>query len=203
MKLIASFPTERNFNCLVEGEFSTPRKIALGIPQGFLLAPILYSLAPVAPGTHLALFVDDVCIYAIEKHERHILRKLQRGLTVVNSWCERWNIKVNEAKSQANYFSRRLIVPDDVPQLNGRHIPFVNNVTYLGITFHRRMTWRRHIGRNVAKALRTCVRSYSLLKNGRLSINIKFTLYKALTRSVMTYAYPTWEHAADAHLLKL
>jgi hypothetical protein len=28
-------------------------------------------------------------------------------------------------------------------------------------------------------------------------------LYKALIRSVMTYACPTWEYAADAHLLKL
>jgi hypothetical protein len=27
--------------------------------------------------------------------------------------------------------------------------------------------------------------------------------YKALIRSVMTYACPTWEHAADAYLLKL
>jgi hypothetical protein len=28
-------------------------------------------------------------------------------------------------------------------------------------------------------------------------------LYKALIMSVMTYAYTTWEYAADAHLLKL
>jgi hypothetical protein len=28
-------------------------------------------------------------------------------------------------------------------------------------------------------------------------------LYKALTRPVMTYACPTWEYAADAHLLIL
>jgi hypothetical protein len=28
-------------------------------------------------------------------------------------------------------------------------------------------------------------------------------LYKALIKSVMTYACPTWEYAADAHILKL
>jgi hypothetical protein len=32
---------------------------------------------------------------------------------------------------------------------------------------------------------------------------IKLSLYKALIRSVMTYACPTWEYEADAHLLKL
>jgi hypothetical protein len=97
---------------LVEVEFSTPRNIAAGVPQGSRLAPILYTLhakdAPAAPGTHLALFVDYTCIYATEKNERHVLCKLQRGLTTVNSFCERWNIKINEGKIQAIYFSEDL-----------------------------------------------------------------------------------------------
>jgi hypothetical protein len=44
---------------------------------------------------------------------------------------------------------------------------------------------------------------FSVKKNERLSTNIKLTLYKALIRSVMTYAGSTWEYAADVHLLKL
>jgi hypothetical protein len=40
-------------------------------------------------------------------------------------------------------------------------------------------------------------------KNGRLSTNIKLTLYKALITPVMTYACPTWEYEVDAHRLKL
>jgi hypothetical protein len=55
----------------------------------------------------------------------------------------------------------------------------------------------------VARALRTYVRTYSLFRSGHLSTNVKLTLYKALIESVMTYAWPTWEYAADAHLLKL
>jgi hypothetical protein len=116
--------------------------------------------ALMAPGTHLALFPDDTCILATEKRERRVLCKLQRGLTAVRSWCERWNIKINEGKTQAIYFSKRRRVLEDVHQLNGRDIPFVNNVTYLGVTFDRMMTWRLHIERTVAKALRT----YSLFK---------------------------------------
>jgi hypothetical protein len=88
-------------------------------------------------------------------------------------------------------------------KLNGRDIPFVNNVTYLGVIFKRRMTWRHHVERTAAKDLRTHVRTYSLSKFGRLSTNIKFTLYKALIRSFMAYACPFWEYATDARLLKL
>jgi hypothetical protein len=65
------------------------------------------------------------------------------------------------------------------------------------------MTWRLHIERTVAKDLRTSLRTNSLLKSERLSTNTKLVLYKALIRSLMTYVCPTWEYAADAHLLKL
>jgi hypothetical protein len=54
-----------------------------------------------------------------------------------------------------------------------------------------------------AEAFRTFIRAYSLFKSERLSTNIKQTLHKALIRSVMTYAHPAWEYAADTHLLKL
>jgi hypothetical protein len=107
-------------------------------------------------------------------------------------WCEHWNTKINEEKTKVICFSRILKVPDDVLQLNGRDIPFENNATYLGVIFNRRVTWRQHIERAVAKALCTYIRTYSIFKIGRLNTTIKFTLYKALISSVMTNACPTW-----------
>jgi hypothetical protein len=54
-----------------------------------------------------------------------------------------------------------------------------------------------------AKTFRTIIRVKSLFKNDRLSANIKLTIHKTLIGSVMTYACPAWEFAADIHLLKL
>jgi hypothetical protein len=54
-----------------------------------------------------------------------------------------------------------------------------------------------------AKAFRTFIRIYSPFKSERFSVNIKLTLHKALIRSIMTYACPAWEFAADNRLLKL
>jgi hypothetical protein len=79
----------------------------------------------------------------------------------------------NEGKFQATYFSGRLRVPDEVEQLNRRDNPFVNNVTYLGVTFDRRMTQTHNIETTIAKPLHTYVRTYSLFESGRLSTNIK------------------------------
>jgi hypothetical protein len=54
-----------------------------------------------------------------------------------------------------------------------------------------------------AKAFRTFLRIYYLLKRERLSAKIKLTLHKALMRTVITYVCPAWELAADTYLLKL
>jgi hypothetical protein len=162
------------------------------LPQGFFLAPVLYRLyindAPAAPGIHLALFADDTCVYATEKHERRVLNTLQRGLTAVGSWCQRWNIEINEGKTQAIYFSKRRRMPGVDLQLNGRSIPFVNSVKYLDAIFDTRMTWRLHIENPAAKALGKYIRTYSIFKSKHLSANIKLIVYRALIRSIMTYA---------------
>jgi hypothetical protein len=54
-----------------------------------------------------------------------------------------------------------------------------------------------------AKDLRKFSKVYSLFRSGQLSTNIKVPHHKALTRSVMTHAYPSWKVMADIPLLKL
>jgi hypothetical protein len=87
--------------------------------------------------------------------------------------------------------------------LNGQNIPFINSVKYLGVIFDKKITWRLHIETVATKAYRTFIGLYSLFRSDRLSTRSKLTLHKALLRSIMTYACPAWELAADAHLMKL
>jgi hypothetical protein len=129
--------------------------------------------------------------------------KLQRGLTAVGAWRQSRNIKINEGKSQAIYFSRRRRIPKDNLQLNGRNIPFVNSAKYLGVIFDRNLSLWLHIEKTSTKALGTYIRTYSIFKSKHLSANIKVILHRALIRSIMTYACPTWEFAADTHVMKL
>jgi hypothetical protein len=81
IKVIVSFLSNRKFKVSVEGRFSMPRETVAGVPQGSVLAPVLYSLytnyAPMALRINLALFMDDtyicicvcVCVCETEKHE--------------------------------------------------------------------------------------------------------------------------------------
>jgi hypothetical protein len=207
IKLISSCLSHRKFRVSVEVELSVPRYMEAGEPQGSVLSPTLYNLyindTPEAIGVNLALFAEDTCLSATYRKEGYVDRKLQCGLDSMVAWCERWNIKINEDKTRGIYFSHQNVPPESLLTLNGRNIPFVNNAKYIGVIFDKRITWRLHIERIEAKAFRTFIRLYSLLKSERLNANIKLTLLKALIRPVMTYACPAWELATETHLLKL
>jgi hypothetical protein len=71
--------------------------------------------------------------------------------------------------SAGTYFSHRLRPPETYLTLNGRNIPFVSHVKYLGVIFDKRIKWRLHLEMIEAKAFRTFIRIYSLLKSERLS----------------------------------
>jgi hypothetical protein len=58
----------------------------------------------------------------------------------------------------------RLGSSEDHLTLNGRNIPFVIHVKYLGIIFEKRITWRLHIQMIEAKAFRIFIRIYSYSK---------------------------------------
>jgi hypothetical protein len=64
----------------------------------------------------------------------------------------------------------------------------------------KKMTLKLHIETIESNAFRTFIRLYSLLKSERLSANIKLTLHKARIRSIMTYACPVLQFAAEIHL---
>jgi hypothetical protein len=79
----------------------------------------------------------------------------------------------------------------------------MNHVKVLGVIFDKRIIQRLHIEITEAKAFRTIITVYSLIKSERLIANIKRILHEALIISVMTYACPACEFSADTEHLKL
>jgi hypothetical protein len=166
IKLISSFLSQCKFIISVEGEMSTPREMRTGVLQGSVQSPTLYNVyindAPQSPGVYLDLCADETCLYATDQKEIFVVRKFQRGSSM-QTWCESWNIKINEVKTQGIYFSRSRRPPQCHRTLNGRDIPFVNSVKYLGVIFDERVSWRLHIEMIEAKAFRIFIRIYSQL----------------------------------------
>jgi hypothetical protein len=122
-------------------------------------------MPPQTHGVYLALFADDTCLYTTDRKEGFVVRKLQRGLNTMETLCNRWHIKINKCKTHGIYFSYSYPPPESHITLNGQNIPFVNNVNFLGVIFHKKVTWRLHREMIEAKAFRTFVRIYSLPKS--------------------------------------
>jgi hypothetical protein len=124
IKLISYFLYQKKFRVSDEGEISMPRDIQTEVPQSYVICVTFYSIyinyTPQTPGVYLGLFADDTFIYATDRKAGYVLRKLQRALSAIETWCE--------DKTQAVYFSHRLRPPE--PRLTpiGRNIPFGNHV---------------------------------------------------------------------------
>jgi len=56
----------------------------------------------------------------------------------MESWCERWHIKVNEDKTPAIYFSHRRRPVKALLTFKGQQVPPVNHVKYLGVIFDKK-----------------------------------------------------------------
>jgi hypothetical protein len=153
IKLISSILSQRKFSLYRRRNFHATVHASRGATR---LRPIR---------VNLALFADDTCLYATDRKEGYVLRKIQRGLNCMASWCERWNIEINEENTRAIYFTHRNRPPNSPLTLNGRNISFVNSAKYLGVLFDKRMTWRLCIEMIEAKAFRTFIRIYSLTSN--------------------------------------
>jgi hypothetical protein len=144
IKPIGSFLSHRKFKISVEAEMSTPRVMQTGVPQGSVLSPTLFhkyiNYVLQTHGVHLPLFANETCLYATSQGG-FLVRKLQLGLSSMETWCERWNIKINKDKTRRIYLSRSRRPPEFHLTLNGRDIPFVNSVKYLGVIFENKVIW--------------------------------------------------------------
>jgi hypothetical protein len=78
---------------------SMPRDIQAGVSKDSVLSSTLYSLyisdTLQTPGVYLGLFADDTCIHTSDRIDGYVVRKLQQGLSAIETWCEGWNIKIN------------------------------------------------------------------------------------------------------------
>lgn len=205
--LLNSYLKNRTFRVQFNQGTSSMRNIQAGVPQGSVLAPVLYNIythdMPNEPGVHLALYADDTALYTSSINIKFAVSRLQRGLNRVENWCLQWNIKINDTKTQSIVFTKRK--PRTIPrlQLQGRILPLQNSVKYLGLMLDRSLTFKPHIENASIKGLKSFRAQIPLLKTQNLNLNVKKLIYSAIVRSRLTYACPVWSHAAYSNIKQL
>ena len=108
LKCIQNFLTNRTQKVVVDGSSSESARVSSGVPQGTVLGPLLFlTYVNDLPSrvSQVRLFADDCLLYRPIKC-RADQEHLQRDLSVLQDWADRWGMCFNPSKCTVLRVSR-------------------------------------------------------------------------------------------------
>jgi hypothetical protein len=146
--LLKSYISERYFQVKYDNAYSRYKLAKSGVPQGSVLGPLLYLLymvdLPTTNNTTIATFADDTALLAINSDLALASQQLQYHLDLLQEWCDKWKIKINQTQSsQITFTTKRTNCPP--VSTNNIQIPVQKEVKYLGLYLDQKLTWQKHI----------------------------------------------------------
>ncbi len=154
-----NYLTERMQCVSVENFTSTELKINKGVPQGSILAPVLFSLYINDMGQEINtakinLYADDTIIYTVAQSMNQAIELLQDSFRSLQFSLIKLKLVLNANKTKYMFFTRcrtKITVPP-ILTLEGDYIERVNSYKYLGIWLDERLGFNIHIENLLKKA---------------------------------------------------
>ena len=133
---------------MVNGEKSSVSTVSSGVPQGTVLAPLLflYFFNDITKdiSSSIKLYADDVLIYRCIDSDDDC-KILQRDLLILENWAHKWNMCFSPSKCEfLKITNNKDIVKFQYSILNSQ-IREVQQAKYLDVTLNNKLTWSDHI----------------------------------------------------------
>jgi hypothetical protein len=119
---------------------------------------------------------------------------LQRGLKLLNSTFQRFNLKINVTKTKTMILNCENDYPDTIASLNGKPIDNVESFLYLGciIKYNEPTTGDTELNLRVDVAENAFYSHGKNLMNQKIALKTRVQILNSLVRSRLTYSCPVW-----------
>ena len=137
--------------CMGEAQ-SICSDILRGVPQGSILAPLLFTLygddlPQVVRHSDIKQYADDTTLHHASNNVSDLSKSLNADLEGVASWVEQNGLKLDEAKTQMLLLGKKRAEELDYVnvELKGQKVERCGKVKYLGVWIDENLSWRDRI----------------------------------------------------------
>ena len=157
LKWFDSCLSDRRQRVIVNGKTSHWQPVISGVPEGSLLAPLLFSLfindlsANISSGC--LMYADDVKIFR-QITSPSDSQELQRDLDCLTAWSACWGLSLNPAKCKSFTITLRRAPLQITYNIGGTVLEHVDQIRDLGIIIDSKLTFAQHVDHAVKRANR-------------------------------------------------
>ena len=206
--LISSFLSNRWLQVVLNGKSSQEYLVNAGIPQGFILGPMLFLLyindLPDDVICDVAIYADDTTLYSEWDQAYDLWQQLklasglESNLQDTVDWGKRWLVDFNAGKTQLVFVDWTNSTGAIVVKMNGSVLEEKSSFKMVGLTFSSKLDWGSYIisiAKTASKEIGTLIRSMKFL-----SPEVALYLYKFTIGSCMEFYFHIWAGAMSCYL---
>lgn len=159
LRWFSNYLSDRTQCIVIDNYTSTSLEVTMGVPQGSVLGPILFSLYLNDLGRDLKaakvhLYADDTILYTTASSVNAAFTQLQSAFNHVQTFLIELKLVLNAKKTKTMSFTQSRSSPNiNVSTLDGTEIEGVSSYKYLGIWLDDKMSLGVHI-ESLCKKLR-------------------------------------------------
>ena len=163
LSLLPDFLRNRKQRLILNGQRSFWANINAGVPQGFILGPLLFLIyindLPDNLQCNSKLFADDTSLFSTVKMPQRTANNLNNDLKEINKWVFQWKMSFNPdptKQAQEVIFSRKTTKKFH-PKIFSNNIPVskADYQNYLGLHLDSKLSFDIHIKTVLTKVNRT------------------------------------------------
>ena len=190
---IKDYLTDRTQCVLLEDISSKSHHVLSGVPQGSVLAPLLFLIyindITESITSTIRLYADDVLLYRVISNEADTIC-LQNDLFTLENWANTWQMKFNPPKCIHLAITRKKTSIKHCYQIHGQQIQQSNSAKYLGVVIDQHLTWKEHVNNICSKAIKA--KAFLQRNLHQCPASVKSNCYTSLVRPILEYAAVVW-----------